>query len=557
MSTALQPATQVRMEGRVISSGVAFGVAHVEQPFSFAIVPPTISPKDVEEELDRLHRATVLVRENLAEHVRGVHAPAQQDIEQIVAAHLLTLDDRPFFESIEDRIRIQRLSADRAVHEVFDAAASRLASSNDCYMRARAEDFRDICLIIRRALVHGAEAFQDRGLGGASTVLVVPHLRPSAVLRARKEGAVGFVTSSTAFSSHGAILLRAAEIPALGGVSLDDSGIHDGTPLLVDAIRGELVVRPAEDDLTFARAAIDALRSPAVNAHLPPVDAQLTDGRSIQLYANIDHPSQASLCPAHRLRGVGLFRTELLVADLGIVPDEESQYQTIRSLVISLAGRPLTIRTFDFGAEKEPAGLHECEGQNPALGLRGIRRHLHRHQRELRTQLSAILRAAVASDISILLPMVTNVGEVIAVRELLDEVSADLVSRGLQFNPDFRLGAMLEIPAAALRVSELFEAVDFLSVGTNDLVQYLTAADRENAAVESYQDAERSGLFQLLETVMEAARQAGREDDISVCGELASDPKGACELVRLGIRSLSVTPHAADSIREALGSLSL
>jgi phosphoenolpyruvate-protein kinase (PTS system EI component) len=153
--------------------------------------------------------------------------------------------------------------------------------------------------------------------------------------------------------------------------------------------------------------------------------------------------------------------------------------------------------------------------------------------------------------------MVTNGSEVKAVRELLSEVAADLVSRGLQFNPGVRLGAMLEIPAAALRVCELFEVVDFLSVGTNDLVQYLTAADRENAAVVSYQNAERSGLFQLLELVMESARKAGREDDISVCGELASDPNGACELARLGIRSLSVTPHAADSVREALRSLSV
>jgi phosphoenolpyruvate-protein phosphotransferase (PTS system enzyme I) len=556
--SATPPLTaRARLEGRVISSGLAFGVARVEQPFSFATAPLTITAEEVEGELLRLRRATDLVREHLEEHVRGVHAPAQEDLEQIVAAHLLALDDAPFFESIEDRIRNQLLSANRAVNEAFTAAASRLAASSDCYMRARAEDFRDICLIIRRALVQGKDAFQDRGLGEEPTVLVVPHLRPSTVLRARREGAVGFVTSSTAFTSHGAILLRAAEIPALGGVVLEDSGIQDGTPLLVDAVRGELIVHPQEDDLTFARATIDAIRSPVENMDLPPVDAKLKGGGSVLLHANIDHPSQAALCLANRLHGVGLFRTELLVADSGTVPNEESQYQTIRNLADSIAGRPLVIRTFDFGAEKEPTGFYECQGQNPALGLRGVRRHIHRFPEELKTQLCAILRAAVASDISILVPMVTDAGDIQTVREYLSEVSADLTSRGVPFNPEVRLGAMLEIPAAALRVKELLEVVDFLSVGTNDLVQYLAAADRENPAVVDYQNVERSGLYEILELVMNVARRAGRENDISVCGELASDPRGACELVRLGVRSLSVTPHAANSVREALQALAV
>ena len=547
--------TRERKEGQVISSGIAFGIARVQQPFSFASTPSNVAPEDVEVELGKLRRAVDLVRSHLEEHVRGVHAPAQEDLEQVVAAHLLVLNDAAFFESIEDRIRDRRLSADRAVNEAFSAAASRLAASTDCYMRARAEDFRDICLIIRRVLVEDAGAFQDRGFGEEPTVFVVPHLRPSTVLRARREGAVGFVTSSTASTSHGAILLRAAEIPALGGIALDDSGIQDGTPLLVDAVRGELIVHPLEDDLTFANATIHALGPSLEDKNLPPLDAELNRGDAVMLHANIDHPSQAALCLTHRLRGIGLFRTELLVTDLGAVPDEESQHQTFRDLADTIRGRPLVIRTFDFGAEKEPAGLYECQGQNPALGLRGVRRHLHRFPAELRTQLSAILRAAVASDISILVPMVTGASDIRAVRGYIDEISADLASRGVQFNAKIRLGAMLEVPAAAIKVNELLEVVDFLSVGTNDLVQYLTAADRENPAVVGYQNVERSGLYEILKLVMDAAQKAGRQNDISVCGELASDPQGACELVRLGIRSLSVTPHAANRVREALQKL--
>ena len=541
-----------RMQGRVISPGVASGIAQVEDPLVSAVTPSLIAEEDVTTELAKLSRATDLVRAHLEEHVRGEHAPAQEDLKQIIAAHALVLDDNDFFASIEERIRSQRYHADRAVSEAFSAAASRLAASSDCYMRARAEDLRDICQSIRRALVHGPREFQLRQFGEDPTVYVVQHLRPSVVLRARREGAVGFVTSSTALTSHGAILLRAAGIPALGGIDLDDAEIQDGTPLLVDAVRGELVIHPQQDRLRTVREQIAARRPPPEDRDLPPLDAELMEGGTVSLFANIDHPTQAGLCFTYRLRGVGLFRTELLSLDQGSVPEEESQYRTLRDLVKTLAGRPLVVRTFDFGADKDPVGLQECLGQNPSLGLRGIRRHLHRFPEELRTQLRAILRAAVDSDISILLPMVTHAGDVAAVKRHLNQVTAELRSQGEPFNPKVKLGAMVEIPSAALRVGALLEVVDFLSVGTNDLVQYLTAADRENPAVLAYQDAERSGLYQILEIVMNAARAVGRQGDISVCGELASDPVVVRDLVQLGFRSFSVTPHAAEGVREAL-----
>ncbi len=555
MSATLKASTALRLPGRIISSGICLGVARVEQPFSFISAPEKISALDVESELIKLRRAGDLVRTHLHDHIRGVHAPAQEDLDQIVGAHLLLLDDAELFGSIQEQIRERLISADRAVKDAFTTAASRLAASGDSYMRARAEDFKDICLIIRRALAQDTEAFEHRELGDDPTVMVVPHLRPSTVLRARRQRAMGFVTSSTAYTSHGAILLRTAGIPALGGVSLDESGIEDGTTLFVDAIRGELIVRPQDNDVTVADSATEAIALPSEYEVRPPLDAELKAGGSVRLYANIDHPSQAAQCLVHRLRGVGLFRTELLMSDDGVVPDEETQYRTISDLVDALTGRPLVIRTFDFGAEKELPGFYQCEGQNPALGLRGIRRHLHRSPDELKIQLRAILRAAANSDIAILIPMVTDAEDIRAVRSYLREVEEDLSQSRVPFNPEIRLGAMLEIPAAALGVSQILEVVDFLSVGTNDLVQYLAAADRENPAVVRYQDVERSGMYRILSLVMGMAYQAGREKDISVCGELASDPKGASELVRLGVRSLSVTPYAADSVREALRSL--
>ncbi len=546
-----------RMQGRVISPGVASGIARVEEPLLSAVTPSMIAEEDVANELVKLNQATDLVRTHLEQHVRSEHSPAQEDLKQIIAAHVLVLDDKDFFASIEGRIRSQHYHADHAVSEAFTAAAARMTASSDSYMQARAEDLRDICQSIRRALAHGPREFQPRQFSEDPTVYVVPHLRPSVVLRARREGAVGFVTSSTALTSHGAILLRAAGIPALGGIALEDLEIQEGTPLLVDAVRGELVIHPQQDRLRLARAQIAARRPLPEDKNLPPLDAELMEGGTVFLFANIDHPTQAGLCFTHRLRGVGLFRTELLALDQGSVPDEESQYRTLRDLINTLAGRPLVVRTFDFGADKEPAGLQECLGQNPSLGLRGIRRHLHRFPEELRTQLRAILRAAVDSDVSILLPMVTHTGDVGAVKAHLNQVTAELRAQGEPFNPKVKVGAMVEIPSAALSAGALLEVVDFLSVGTNDLVQYLTAADRENPAVLAYQDTDRSGLYQILAIVMNAARAVGRQGDLSVCGELASDPAVVRDLVQLGFRSLSVTPHAADAVRETLGTLTV
>jgi phosphotransferase system enzyme I (PtsI) len=540
--------------GRVISPGAAFGFAYIDAPLRLGVGPSSIDIEEVAAELAKLNRARELVRVHLEEHVRGEHAPASEDIEQVIAAHLLVLEDADFFASIEERIEHGLLSADRAVNEAFTDAASRLTASSDSYMRARAEDLRDICHTIRRVLVDDADAFQLGPSGAGPVVYVVPELRPSIVLRARRSGAVGFIAGATNLTSHGAILLRSAGIPAVAVSGLQELRLEPGTPLLVDAVRGELVIRPREDEVSAALERVASGGLTSEDEKLPPLDAELSNGEVVPLFANIDHPAQAGLCLKHRLRGVGLFRTELLVSDDGIVPDEESQYSALRELVAALDGRPLVVRTFDFGAEKEPAGLYECVGLNPALGLRGIRRHLHRFPEELRTQLKAVLRAAVDSDVSILLPMVTHAGDVSAVRAHMSRVIDELQAEGTLFNRDVRLGAMVEIPAAALHVAELFQVADFVSVGTNDLVQYLAAADRENPAMLDYQNVELSGLYQILQIVAKTAYTMGRQGDLSVCGELASDPIAVRELVRLGFRSLSVTPHAADAVRESLGS---
>lgn len=548
----LDDASGFPIRGRIISPGVAFGYAYSEEPYHPPHSRSVIEPQEAAEEIRRLNKAIHLVRNHLETHVRSFHSPAEEDLQQILAAHLMVLDDRGFFASIFERIETRFFPAQRAVQEAFLTTAERLGACNDAYMRARAEDLRDLCRNLQRALHLGDRAFVPIDQKERSLVVIAPHLYPSAVLRARRDGAVAFLSGSVALTSHGAILLRASGIPALGGLALPANGIQPGTPILVDAIEGEITIRPRPEASRKALARFKASVKSEPDVTQAPLDARLVDGGTVQLWANINHPDQARLCLEHRLSGVGLFRTEFLVLERGRLPDEEEQYRIYRGVVDRLAGRPLVIRTFDIGADKNPGGLDECTGRNPALGVRGLRRHLLRYPEELRAQLRAALRAAFEADVSILLPVVTHVDDVRTARDHLDEVARELANSGIPFNPRVRVGAMLEVPSAALGIGALLEAADFVSIGTNDLIQYLTAADRDNPSVICYHDAESSGIYELLAFVMRTARSLGRERDVFVCGELASEPEGAAALVRLGIHSLSIVPMAAARVRKAL-----
>ena len=462
------------------------------------------------------------------------------------------VEDKGFQAAIRRRIEGRRVPAERAVEEEFNAAANRLAKSRDLYLRARAEDLRDICQSIRKILLLGETAFEPKDPLSRKPVYISPHLHPSAVLRARKYGAAAFVTSSTANTSHGSILLRASGIPALGGIDITDPRFREGVPILVDAIRNEIYIDPSDEIREAAERLATQVEEVSVHHPHPPLAARCADGKQVHLFANVDHPSQTVLCFLHRMSGIGLFRSEFLILDTGRVPSEQEQHEIYRDVLRRLAGRPLVIRTFDIGADKVAEGLDHYTDANPALGVRGLRRHLLRFPGELRTQFRAILRAGHGYPVSILLPMVTNVEDVRRALDHLEAVRTELSQDGIPFNRNVRVGVMIEVPAAALNVGSLLEQVDFVSIGTNDLFQYLTASDRDNPDVLGYQDVESSGFRTLLTHIMNVARTMGRERDISVCGELASDPEGARFLAGMGVTTLSISAGSAPVVRQAL-----
>ncbi|MDP8234891.1 MAG: putative PEP-binding protein, partial [Candidatus Erginobacter occultus] len=294
-----------------------------------------------------------------------------------------------------------------------------------------------------------------------------------------------------------------------------------------------------------------SLEIPVVSPPLPPVESTTRDETVIHLAANIENPEQVELMLRHRLEGIGLFRTEFLALSADTIPGEEEQYAVYRRVIEEAAGRRVVIRTFDIGADKQNPNIYRDRGQNPALGVRGIRRHLICCPDELRVQLRAILRAAENGEVGILLPMVTTVEDIRRVKRHLEIARKELRREKKPFSPKIALGAMIEIPAAAFAAGEILKEVNFVSVGTNDLLQYFLAADRDNPELVEYGENPSPGFLSLMRLIIEQATAQGRQNDVAICGEMAANPSALPALIRLGYRSFSVSPILAPAVRAA------
>jgi phosphotransferase system enzyme I (PtsI) len=299
------------------------------------------------------------------------------------------------------------------------------------------------------------------------------------------------------------------------------------------------------------------LELPEALPSLPSIGGHTRDGVGIRLMANIDNPEQIGLLLTNRLEGVGLFRTEFFVLEAASFPTEEEQCDIYHRVFTAAGGRQVVIRTFDIGGDKQIPDLYYCSGQNPALGVRGVRRHLLRRPDEIWTQLRAILRAAVGFPVGVLLPMITTVDDIREVKSLLKGVKKELRGEGKQFSSEVQLGAMIEVPAAAIGIRDILTEVDFVSVGTNDLLQYFVAADRDNEAVLRYGDSENKAFLWLLRFIIQEAAAVDREKSVTICGEIASHPHLVPLLLALGFRSLSITPTSAQLVRNAIANIDL
>ena len=549
-------ADQLILNGTVICPGI--GIGRVVLIDTETVVPKrTIDAVEIAGEQERYTAAAETARQHVREHVRATHHDTPEHGAAVIEAHNAILKDDGFHDGVRRLIAADHKNAEWALEMEGEQVMSQFGAMRDPFFQARAEDVRDMVTGILDVLTQGGEIRAPEIGADEEQVLVTPHLHPSAAMYAQRVGAAAFATESRVVSSHAAILLKGFSIPSVGRVEGLVDAATQGDDIIVDAVSGRVVLRPTKE--TRERYYRRQKRLHAKATAVPPVACRTADATEVSLLGNMGNPDQVRLILQKGLQGVGLFRTEFFAMENGIIPGENEQSEIYREVIRALDGRPLVVRTFDIGADKEIRSLSVCTGQNPALGVRGIRRHLRGGDAELRAQLRAIIRAAGSAKVGIMVPMVTTVRDVQEAKRHLNRVRDDLDAEGVVVaqGTNITFGAMIETPAAALRIADILNEVDFVSLGTNDLLQYLMAADRDNEDVIDYNDPEAPAFRQLLEFIITEAKRLGRQEDVSICGEVASRRHQIPVLLRMGYRSFSISPAMAEEIRDAIGSTDL
>jgi len=555
--TVSESAKEIRLKGITICPGIGIGRGRVLDR-EVAVSRNQITHDHVQSEQRRYSEAVKMVTDSLHEHIEKAHSDSSLSASLILKNHEAILTDKQFHDAVHARISAEYKNAMWAIEEEGQEIIGQLEASRNPYLKSRAEDVRDLVTSILDALTSTAETYKKvLRQKTESEVLISGNLFPSEVMEARRFRSVAFATESATLSSHGAILLKGFGIPAIGGVKGLRESVVDGDQVIVDAIKSVVIIRPKPETIRNYLALKRELEIPEALPPLLSIGGRTKDGVDVRLMANIDNPDQIQLMLRNRLEGVGLFRTEFLVLEAERFPTEEEQCDIYHRVFTAAGGRQVVIRTFDIGGDKQIAGLHYCTGQNPALGVRGVRRHLLRRPEELKTQLRAILQAAVGCQVGILLPMITTVDDIREIKRVLKNVKENLLAEDRPIPINIKLGAMIEVPAAAISVGDILKEVDFINVGTNDLLQYFVAADRDNEAVLRYEDFENKAFLWLLRYIIEKGVGLGQDKDVTICGESASNPQLVPHLLGLGFRSLSITPTSAQSVRNAIANTDL
>jgi phosphotransferase system enzyme I (PtsI) len=535
------------LPGHGASRGSALGRARVRHPQALQVAEQRIRSSEVEHELARLHAAIDAARTEMHDLRARLQGALAREVGEFLELHALLLDDPELLHGLDELIRKGRYGADYALKLQRDRLAAVFQDMDDAYLKSRMDDLDHVI-----GRIHAHLHSHPTGVEGlAGEILVAETVAPSELAQLQAQGVVAVVTSTGSALSHSAILARSLHMPLVVGASQALSRINDGDALIVDGDSGQVVVDPSPRDLREYRQRLkDAAREQRELGRLRSKPTRTRDGVDIALHANAE--SRADVAQAHALgaAGIGLYRTEFLFLQRNVLPDEDEQFRAYRDVVLGMSGRPVTIRTLDLGADKaDRTGLALRGEGNPALGLRGVRLSLA-HDEVFDTQLRAILRASGYGPVRMLVPMVSVREELLEVRKRLKRLSARLRKDGHEIAADMPLGAMIEVPAAAVCVEHFIDLVDFLSVGTNDLVQYLLAADRNNDALGELCSPLRPALLRLLDLVLRTGREHGKQ--VTVCGEIAGDAAMAPILLALGLEHFSLHPSHMLELRRAI-----
>jgi phosphotransferase system enzyme I (PtsI) len=541
------------LRGIPASSGIVVGPVHLLRWEVPEVKPRIIADADVQGEIERFHSALEKARERLRLLRKRAEAQVGPEEAAIFDVQLSILDDRELANSTIALIR-QNLGAEKAFDIVLLEWRQHFARHAAPMLREKVGDLMDVQIRVLSILLGLPDHDPVDVPRGANAILVTHDLTPSLTMQLDRECISAIVTEAGTATAHVAILARSLGLPAIVGVRNALNALKGAELAILDGLEGTLIVAPTELEIAEAQNRLaqeegraDELREVALS------EAITLDGARLVVRANVDIPDEAELGARSGAQGVGLMRTEFLVVGRASMPDEEEQYKAYKRVITAFHGQTVVIRTFDIGGDKLPVGGFPSEA-NPFLGWRAIRMCLD--QSDLfKVQLRALLRAAVHGDLRVMLPLVVTVDEVRETRQLIEECVAELSERRVPFRADVPLGVMVETPAAAIACDTLVRDVDFLSIGSNDLVQYTLAVDRGNANLAPRFTPFHPAVLRLIAQVQATGANNGIE--VCVCGEMGSQPLAVFALLGLGIRQLSVAPRAVGDVKRVLRSVRL
>lgn len=541
--------------GIAVSPGVAFGEAVLFGADAFQIPQRFVSVDAVEAEVSRFHASIDAVSAGLEENQKVASERLGDEYAAIFGAHRMMLRDPKLLSEIEGLIRSKCFSPEFASSRVLRNYAKVFQNLGNPYLAERAADVFDLEKRLLRALL--GEKRPELSHLTSQAIILAHNLTPSETAGLDPQFVLGFATEVGGRTSHTAILAGALELPAVVGVGNFLADVSPGDTIIIDGNRGEVIIDPDEKTLDRYRASLASQKEETARlAELHELPATTLDNVRLQVMGNIEFPQEVEHCTQRGADGVGLYRTEFLYLGAKSEPTEEDHYNAYRQVLESMHDRPVVIRTLDLGADKIPAAVASLydEVDNPALGLRSIRLSL-RNTPQFKTQLRAILRAAVHGEIRIMFPLVSSLLELRKAKMILGDVIEDLEDAGIEFNRDVPVGMMVEVPAAAILADEFAREVDFFSVGTNDLIQYSLAVDRGDPHVSSLFRAGDPSILRLIQMVVDAANRHGIS--VTVCGQMSSDPRFIPLLIGMGLRTLSVTPISIPEVKDLIRHVSV
>ena len=505
--------------------------------------------ENVEEEIERFHQAQEQTEDNLKDLYQKAKAIVGEEDAAIFQAQQLMLTDPDYVGSVEGFIRNNKNRAEAAVKATALSFENVFAGMDDPYMQARATDIQDVS----RQLINVLIAEEEGGEFKEKVILGTKDLTPSETMNLDKNRILAFVTTKGSLTSHAAILAKTLGIPAVVGVGREVALNYQGKYTIVDGFTGTVYIDPDEETLCQMRKKVE--KNKAAEAALDEVRSKPSvtrDGRKLQVYANISSPRDLIHVLKNNAEGIGLFRSEFLYLERETYPTEEEQFEAYKAVLSGMQGKKVIIRTLDIGADKQVDYFQMPEESNPALGLRAIRICLARPD-IFRPQLRALLRASAYGNLGIMFPMIISVEEVRRAKAYIDEIETELAAKCIPYNPNVQVGIMVETPAAALISSELAKEVDFFSIGTNDLVQYTLAVDRQDEKMEKMADCHHPAILKLMKMTAESAHNAGIR--CGICGEMGSDLTLLEDYLEWGINEVSVPPGFVLNVRKRIREL--